>query len=172
METASGYMEGTSPSGSSPIPMVARTGSQDLIKVSRFIRLQITPIIVVEKLLMAPRSVIMEQERELRNFIESWRQAWESKDLDRYMAHYSPNFQSCWLDFNGWKEKKRRLNKRYDSIRVKLGNVYLYRQDGLITTIFTQSYGSKGFHSSGIKVLYIYAWRQIQHLCRRLPPAS
>ncbi len=129
--------------------------NQDLIKVSRFIRLHSTPIIVVEKLLMAPRSVIMEQERELRNFIESWRQAWESKDLDRYMAHYSPNFQSCWLDFNGWKEKKRRLNKRYDSIRVKLGNVYLYRQDGLITTIFTQSYGSKGFHSSGIKVLYI-----------------
>ena len=129
--------------------------NQDLIKVSRFIRLQSTPIIVVEKLLMAPRSVIMEQERELRNFIESWRQAWESKSLDGYMAHYSPNFQSCWLDFNGWKEKKRRLNKRYTSIRVKLGNVYLYRQNGIITSIFTQAYGSDGFHSSGIKVLYL-----------------
>ncbi len=129
--------------------------NEDLIKVSRYIRLQSTPIIVVEKLIMAPRSVIMEQERELRNFIESWRQAWESKSLDGYMSHYSANFQSCWLDFNGWKEKKRRLNKRYASIRVKLGNVYLYRQNGLITSIFTQSYGSEGFHSSGIKVLYI-----------------
>jgi murein L,D-transpeptidase YafK len=129
--------------------------NQDLIKVSRFVRLQSTPIIVVEKLLMAPRSVIMEQERELRNFIESWRQAWESKNLDDYMSYYSPNFQSSWLDFNGWKEKKRRLNKRYSSIRVKLGNVYLYRQNGLITSIFTQSYGSQGFNSSGIKVLYI-----------------
>jgi murein L,D-transpeptidase YafK len=129
--------------------------NQDLIKVSRFIRLQSTPIIVVKKLIMAPRSVIMEQERELRNFIESWRQAWESKNLTAYMGHYSPNFQSCWLDFTGWKEKKRRLNKRYSSIHVKLGNVYLYRQNGLITSIFTQAYGSEGFRSSGIKVLYI-----------------
>jgi murein L,D-transpeptidase YafK len=129
--------------------------NQDLIKVSRFVRLQSTPIIVVEKLIMAPRSVIMQQERELRNFIESWRQAWESKDLNAYMSHYSPNFQSSWLDFNGWKEKKRRLNKRYASIHVKLGNVYLYRQNGLITSIFTQAYGSDGFRSSGIKVLYI-----------------
>jgi murein L,D-transpeptidase YafK len=129
--------------------------NQDLIKVSRFIRLQSTPIIVVEKLIMAPRSAIIEQERELRNFIESWRQTWESKNLDAYMSHYSPNFQSSWLDFSGWKEKKRRLNKRYASIRVKLGNVYLYRQNGLITSIFTQAYGSAGFHSSGIKVLYI-----------------
>ncbi len=129
--------------------------NHDLIKVSRFIRLQSTPIIVVEKLRMAPRSVIMEQERGLRNFIESWRQAWESKNVDAFMAHYSPNFQSSWLDFNGWKEKKRKLNTRYKSIRVKLGNVYLYRQDGLITSIFTQSYTSDGFHSSGIKILYI-----------------
>jgi murein L,D-transpeptidase YafK len=129
--------------------------NQDLIKVSRFIKLQSTPIIVVEKLIMAPRSQIMEQERELRNFIESWRQTWESKNLDGYMAHYSPNFQSCWLDFSGWKEKKRRLNKRYSSIGVKLGNVYLYRQNGLITSIFTQAYSSDGFRSSGIKILYI-----------------
>ncbi len=129
--------------------------NQDLIKVSRFIRLQSTPIIVVEKLQMAPRSVIMEQERGLRNFIESWRQAWESRNLDAFMAHYSPNFQSSWLDFNGWKEKKRRLNERYKSISVRLGNVYLYRQDGIITSIFTQSYSSNGFHSSGIKVLYL-----------------
>lgn len=129
--------------------------NQDLIKVSRFIRLQSTPMIVVDKMVMAPRSAIMQQERELRGFIESWRQTWESRDVDSYMDHYSPNFQSCWLDFKGWKEKKRRLSKRYSNIRVRLGNVYLYRQNGLITAIFMQGYSSDGFHSAGIKVLYI-----------------
>lgn len=129
--------------------------NQDLIKISKFVRLQSTPVIVVEKMLMAPRSRIVEQERELRTFIEEWRQKWESRDLEGYMSHYSPNFQSCWLDYNGWQEKKRKLNKRYSKIRVRLGAVYLYRQNGLITAIFTQTYGSDSFASSGIKVLYL-----------------
>ncbi|AFM24162.1 hypothetical protein Desti_1450 [Desulfomonile tiedjei DSM 6799] len=129
--------------------------NQDLAKVSRFVRLQSTPLIVVNQLVMAPRTTIIHQERQLRSFIESWRKSWESKDLDEYMAHYSPNFQSAWLDHKGWKEKKRKLNSRYSKIKVKLGNIYLYRQDGIITSIFTQSYSSDGFRSTGIKVLYI-----------------
>ena len=129
--------------------------NDDLVKVSRFLRLQSTPMIFVEQMLMAPRSQIMEQERELRGFIESWRQAWESHDVDRYMKHYSKNFQSCWLDYASWKEKKRRLSKRYKKVEVKLGNVYLYRQNGLVTAIFTQRYQSDQYASSGIKVLYI-----------------
>jgi len=79
----------------------------DLIKASRFVRLQGTPMILVDKMLMVPRSVIMEREREVRDFIEAWRQSWESQDLDRYMKHYCLNFQSSWLDYNGWKEKKK-----------------------------------------------------------------
>ncbi len=129
--------------------------NQDLVKASRFIRLQDTPLIVVKKLLMVPRSEILNQERRLRDFVESWRQSWESRDVDEYMSHYSSNFQSCWLDYNGWKEKKKRLSQRYKKIRVRLGDVYFYRQNGLITAVFSQTYSSDGFRSSGLKVLYI-----------------
>ena len=129
--------------------------NEDLIKVSRFIRLQSTPLIVVDKVIMAPRSTIMENERRVRDFIESWRAAWGSRDLDVYMGHYSHNFQSGWFDFATWKEKKRRLNQRYKSIQVKLGNAYIYRQNGLVTAIFTQLYSSESFRSTGVKVLYI-----------------
>lgn len=129
--------------------------NRDLLRVSRYVRLQSTPLIVVEKMIMAPRSVIVEQERAVRDFIERWRQAWETKKLDAYMSYYSPNFQSCWLDYKAWQEKKRKLNSRYRRIRVKLGDVYLYRQNGLITSIFTQSYESDGYQCTGIKVLYL-----------------
>jgi murein L,D-transpeptidase YafK len=129
--------------------------NSDLLKVSKFVRLQGTPMIVVKNLKMAPRARIIEQEREIRDFIESWRQAWESRDIDRYMAHYSPNFQSSWLDFAAWKSKKLKLTSRYSKIRVRFGNIYLYRQDGLVTAIFTQSYRSESFSSTGIKILYL-----------------
>ncbi|MEJ2719225.1 MAG: L,D-transpeptidase family protein [Deltaproteobacteria bacterium] len=129
--------------------------NSDLIKVSKFIRLQSTPLIIVKKIRMAPRSLIMEQERELRDFIESWRQAWASQDLERYMSHYSRNFQSCRLDYTGWKEKKRMLNERYAEIEVRLGNIYLYRQGQVVTAIGEQTYASERFRAEGIKILYI-----------------
>lgn len=129
--------------------------NQDLIKVSRFIRLQATPLIVVDKIIWASRSLIMEEEREVRGFIESWRQAWESREVDGYMGFYSPNFQSSWHDHRQWKEKKRKLVQRYKSIRVRLGSVSVYRQDGLITAIFSQDYTSDSFRSTGLKVVYL-----------------
>lgn len=129
--------------------------NDDLVKVSKYIRLQSTPLIIVDRIRLAPRSELLEQEREIRDFIESWRSAWESQDVDAYMRHYSKNFQSCWLDFRNWKEKKTRLVQRYRKIRVRLGKVYLYRQNGLITAIFTQSYQSESYQATGIKVLYI-----------------
>ncbi|MCA1961385.1 MAG: L,D-transpeptidase family protein [Desulfomonile sp.] len=127
----------------------------DLIKVSRFIRLQSTPLIVVKKMIMEPRSRIIERERDARAFIESWRQAWESQNLERYMSHYSRNFQSGWLDYASWKEKKRKLIERYAKIRVKLGTPYIFRENGLVTGIFTQAYKSDGFSAVGIKILYM-----------------
>ncbi len=129
--------------------------NQDLTKVSQFIRLQSTPLIVVDKIIMVPRSTVLENERRIRDFVESWRSAWGSRDVDAYMGHYSNNFQSGWFDFAGWKEKKRKLNDRYKSIRVKLGNIYLYRQNGLVTAIFTQLYTSDSFRSTGVKILYL-----------------
>ncbi len=129
--------------------------NQDLAKVSRYIRLQGTPLIILPELKFASKTKIIEQEREVRGFIESWRQAWESKDVDRFMTYYSPDFQCGWLDFPGWADKKRRLAKRYSKIKVKLGNVYLYRQDGLITAICTQSYKSDAYQNTGIKMLFI-----------------
>lgn len=129
--------------------------NDDLVRVSQYIRLQSTPLIIVDRLRMAERSELIERERKIRDFIESWRQAWESQELDAYMRHYSKNFQSCWLDYRNWEEKKRKLIKRYKRIRVRLGKVYLYRQKDLVTAIFTQSYQSESFRATGIKVLYI-----------------
>jgi murein L,D-transpeptidase YafK len=129
--------------------------NHDLVRVSQYVKLQSTPLIVVNRLIMAPQSAIIEQERKLRDFIEAWRRSWESRDADFLMSHYSMNFQSAWLDFKAWKEKKRKLSQRYRTIKVQLGNVFLYRQNGIITAIFPQVYNSDGFRSTGIKVLYI-----------------
>jgi murein L,D-transpeptidase YafK len=129
--------------------------NDDLARVSRYVRLQGTALIIVPELTLAPKSTIIEQERELRGFVESWRQTWESKDVDKFMSHYSPDFQSGWLDFAGWEDRKRKLAKRYSTIKVKLGNIYLYRQKGLITAICTQGYRSDGYQNTGIKMLFI-----------------
>lgn len=129
--------------------------NQDLARVSKYIRLQGTPLIVLDKMRKASRSEILEEERQVRDFIEGWRQSWEAGDLEAYMGRYSRNFQSAWLDYDSWKEKKRQLYQRYKKIRVKLGPPYLYKQNGMVTAIFTQEYASDQYKSSGIKILYL-----------------
>lgn len=129
--------------------------NDDLVRVSKHIRLQSTPLIILDKVKMASRHQILEQERQVRDFIEGWRQAWESRNLDEYMNRYSRNFQSGWLDYDAWKEKKRKLAQRYKKVRVKLGTVYLYKQNGIVSSIFTQEYSSDHYKSSGIKALYL-----------------
>ncbi len=128
--------------------------NKDLIQVSKYIRLQGTPLIIVDSLKMVPRSRIIEQERKIRDAIEGWRSAWESKDIDRYMSHYSKNFQAGWYDYFGWRDKKSKLYDLYSKIMVRLGEIYLYKQGDIITAIFTQIYRSESYGSTGIKVLY------------------
>lgn len=129
--------------------------NEDLIRVSRYVRLQSTPLIVVNKLKMVPRSKLIAQETNAREFVESWRKAWESQNLDRYMSHYSKNFQSCWYDYRAWRKKKQKLINLYSRIRVRLGKVYLYRHNGVLTAIFTQDYQSDSYRAVGIKILYL-----------------
>lgn len=128
--------------------------NKDLIQVSKYIRLQGTPLIIVDSLKMVPRSKIIEQERKIRDAIEGWRSAWESKNIDRYMSHYSKNFQAGWYDYFGWKDKKTKLYDLYSKIMVRLGEIYLYKQGDIVTAIFTQVYRSESYGSTGIKVLY------------------
>jgi murein L,D-transpeptidase YafK len=86
-------------------------------------------------------------------FVEKWRQAWQNKDLDVYMKCYSPTFTSGNLDKNGWRVKKRFLNKKYRYIKVSIDNIIVEWTGTGANVTFSQTYESDKLKTSGTKSL-------------------
>jgi murein L,D-transpeptidase YafK len=129
--------------------------NDELKKVVRHVRLQSTPLIIVDQITRSTRAEIIEKECDVRTFVESWRKAWESKDLATYMKCYSPNFQSGNMDFKAWIQKRRELNQNTENVELRLGPVAVYSHEDLVTALFPFMYRNGSLYSSGIRILYI-----------------
>jgi len=98
-----------------------------------------------------------EQDRtEIKGVITTWQQAWERKDLDRYMACYTDDFTVGGLTKKAWEERKRRLNERYTAITVKVTNLsveLLSPREALAS--FDQDYRADTYHDRGKKTMHL-----------------
>jgi len=101
-----------------------------------------------------PSSLQTEEDR-IVSLVESWRMAWESKTLDEYIAHYHPAFEKDGKDLNAWKHYKKKLNKRYRHISVKISKlqVIIERDKDTARAYFIQRYRSETFRFEGYKLV-------------------
>lgn len=90
---------------------------------------------------------------DLLAFVEKWRTAWETKDINTYMDCYAPDFTSGKLDKQGWRKKKSYLNKKYSYINVTIRNIIVEWTDEGANVSFHQRYASDQFQTSGTKIL-------------------
>lgn len=91
--------------------------------------------------------------QDIHDFLEIWRQAWETKDLDTYMDCYSHNFRAQGKGWEKWKQHKEALSKVYSKIQVTLRNVKIDKAAGGMLVSFYQNYRSDAISSMGIKTL-------------------
>jgi len=120
-----------------------------------YVELYETPVIIAPTLEQAPSKRVMREARELEKLVEDWRVAWEKKQINRYMAFYSPSFFSRGMDWHQWKVYKTRLAQRYGQIKVKVEDLRLYRANGIVLALFDQTYRTEGYYSKGQKRLYL-----------------
>lgn len=129
--------------------------NHDIEDLSSFIRLHDTPIVIAAKAEMVEPTRLQKEREDLERVIESWRKAWESKQVEKYMSYYSPQFSDGKKDWKAYKEYKARLARQYKDIQVKLDNIALYKNDGLAMATFHQKYSTAAFNSQGQKRLYL-----------------
>jgi murein L,D-transpeptidase YafK len=131
--------------------------NHDIAALEDVIKLFDTPILVADNLVLAPAEEQKKQAQAISQFLESWRRAWATKDLDRYRRHYDPRFvNSENRSFEGWMEQKKRLASLYKKIVVELEDVRIFRHRDVILVSFIQRYqGDSGFRSVGRKRLYL-----------------
>ncbi|WP_374481769.1 L,D-transpeptidase family protein [Zoogloea sp.] len=117
----------------------------DLASLAGFLQVGVTPVIIsntVEWLNIddwrTERTAVLRQ-------VEAWRKDWESRRVDRYLAHYSQRFRNNDGGYDQWAEQKRMVAAGKTWIKVELGRLSAFRSPGkqdMVVVTFEQDYRS------------------------------
>lgn len=94
------------------------------------------------------------EENAMRDFVGEWAEAWASKDIDRYISHYSIGFRSGGMDLAAWKKDKGRKFGALSDIRVDIADVQVRKvSDKVYDVTFMQRYKGDTYNDTGYKTL-------------------
>lgn len=129
----------------------------DLIDLEPYLGLYDTPIVVYDKIRYKSVNDLNKEAAEIKAFIESWRSAWEKKDMQAYKSAYSKDFvNNDGRSYDAWMNHKSKLNTIYRNIKVDLKNLRIFRHQDVFLASFEQYYkGDAAFTSNGVKRLFI-----------------
>ena len=94
--------------------------------------------------------------KEVEAIIFDWKDAWENKELDRYISYYDKDFKSRGMDLRRWKEHRNRLNIKYGSIRVDISDIKIKSISNKSASVsFRQDYTADTYRDKGIKEIIL-----------------
>ncbi len=110
--------------------------------------------------LLGKRDSIIAESRKTESFastfVERWRVAWESKDIETYASLYDPDFTQNGMAYSEWKEYKRAIFGRSTDISVNTSDIKLLRTVGDTAFIrFTQEYLSGEYRAVNGKMIKV-----------------
>ena len=87
--------------------------------------------------------------------IKSWAQAWRSKNINAYLASYSPEFVPEELPSrSAWEaQRKKRLSPRQGDISLEINALNIERDGDRAVATFTQKYSAKAYRDEMVKKL-------------------
>ncbi len=92
----------------------------------------------------------------IERFIYAWKEAWEQKDLDTYIACYAADFQSRGMDLKAWQRHRERLNQTYRNVRVHISDLKVLAFTRATATVrFKQDYRADGYRDYGLKKIVL-----------------
>jgi murein L,D-transpeptidase YafK len=124
-------------------------------ELAKYVKLQKTPLIIQDEVDLLDSDKSHQLSQNLSKAIESWRQAWEKKDIKGYMEFYGDDFHSLGMDRQAWQKHKEHLNELYKQFSVKISRPVIYAYKNQAVVRFLQSYTSDMHTDFGEKVLYL-----------------
>ena len=92
----------------------------------------------------------------IENFVNSWKEAWESLDIEQYKRFYSPGFRSENMGLAEWLSYKRRVFNSLQWVNISVENLSVLSQGKMFWIVeFLQRYSSNRGGDTGYKILYI-----------------
>lgn len=131
--------------------------NQDLDALSGFMQIGVTPVIISNGVEWLSVKDWLNERSSLAQIVDQWRQDWESRDVDRYIRHYSARFRSDGQDRRQWEQQKRAVNAQKSWIKLGLDNLAIFRNPGqeeIVQVSFTQDYRSSNLSNVSRKLQY------------------
>jgi murein L,D-transpeptidase YafK len=97
-----------------------------------------------------------ELNKDIRRMLDSWKKAWEQKDVASYMSFYDSGFRSRGMDFKAWKKHREKLNQKYRSVTIDISELKIERTSAVMASVsFTQKYEADDYEDQGLKSLLL-----------------
>lgn len=117
-----------------------------------------TPVIISDKVEFLSQDDWNNERQSLLKAIEKWRTDWESRNTDAYLSHYARDFEGDGMSLKEWAARKRQVNGAKEWIKVRLGDMDVFRYPGvkqdMVVVTFQQDYQSSNLSNSMKKRLY------------------
>jgi len=133
----------------------------DLLSVGRLVQVGMTPVIIADEIEWADAGTLQAERSSLAGALELWRADWESRDTERYLAHYAAEFRAGKQERKAWAEHKRNVNAAKTWIRVTLAQVSMLRyprEADFVAVSFEQDYRSSNLSNTMRKLQY---WKKV-----------
>ena len=148
------WLHGT-PSDTFARPPLASDGcvvltNQDLEAIRANLQVGLTPVIISNSVDWLSLDDWARERDELNRSIESWRADWESRDMKRYLSHYSREFKSGSQDYAQFAAQKQQVNAGKEWIKLELKNLSVFRNPGkeeVVVVTFDQDYRSNNLNN-------------------------
>lgn len=124
-------------------------------ELTPYISLRTTPMVVQNNVEYLKPDAWTSERSKIFGWLEKWRAAWETKDLDNYMNYYSEKFHSMGMNKKRWRSYKQFLTEKYSFIKVALSDIQAFKHQGKFMIRFFQKYESDKKQDFGEKVLYV-----------------
>lgn len=126
-----------------------------LEKIANYIKLRETPIIIYDQIDYVSKEEHNKRRYEMGQWLDSWRSAWESMDINKYLAYYDKNFSAPgFKNYRAWEKHKTKLKNRYKYMKITLSQPFLllHRDQLIVKTL--QKYESNEHTDYGIKTVH------------------
>lgn len=114
-----------------------------------------TPVIITKKAKYVSPDKHTAQAEALVAWLDRWRKAWTSKNIDAYMAFYHDGFNALNRNKAAWRRYKAALNERYENIDVRTINPVAFQNEKDVVLKFFQDYESDSLKDFGQKTLFL-----------------
>lgn len=129
----------------------------EMEELAKFVEAGLTPVVIAKRAEWLPLQAWRAERDAFLRSLHEWRVDWESRDSERYLAHYAAGFRSDGMNLERWRAHKRRVNAGKSWIRVSLENVSAILDLGpapVMVVTFDQDYRSSSFSQKTRKRQY------------------